>query len=248
VDGTRDRPPGKTAENWSRRDGIRAGSVSGPWRSAPRESLSQPQTSGTPKPQAHEVRDPARAYRVAQAAPERRGLAGMAAWIAFGLLVAVGAVLAAFLLRPEDPGIEPPAESAAPAENAAPAMPPAVPAEPQAPPVTAEAAPVAPGPADPALAAVSDVRLRIGPEFPDAERQTILEALEAAGITGVKVEALPFRIATSRVGYYRAADLPAAEAMVRLVSPVLAEEIGVRDYSQLLSDAAPGRLDLWVGN
>ena len=36
VDGTRDRPPGKTAQNWSRRDGIRAGSVSGPWRSAPR--------------------------------------------------------------------------------------------------------------------------------------------------------------------------------------------------------------------
>ena len=33
VDGTRDRPPGKTAENWSRKDGIRAGAVSGPWRS-----------------------------------------------------------------------------------------------------------------------------------------------------------------------------------------------------------------------
>lgn len=36
MDGTRGKPPGRTAENWSRKDGIRAGSVSGPWRSAPR--------------------------------------------------------------------------------------------------------------------------------------------------------------------------------------------------------------------
>lgn len=36
VDGTRRQPRGGAAENWSRRDGIRAGSVSGPWRSAAR--------------------------------------------------------------------------------------------------------------------------------------------------------------------------------------------------------------------
>ena len=63
------------------------------------------------------------------------------------------------------------------------------------------------------------------------------------------MEALPFEIATSRVGYYRAADLAAAEALGRVVAPVIAAggEVGVRDYGQLLADAEPGRLDLWVG-
>jgi hypothetical protein len=33
------------------------------------------------------------------------------------------------------------------------------------------------------------------------------------------------------------------------VAPVIAEggEVGVRDYGELLDDAEPGRLDLWVG-
>lgn len=36
MTGTGGRPPGRSAENWGRRDGIRAGAVSGPWRSGPR--------------------------------------------------------------------------------------------------------------------------------------------------------------------------------------------------------------------
>ncbi len=36
-DGARDTPSAGTAENWGRQDRIRAGSVSGPWRSAPRD-------------------------------------------------------------------------------------------------------------------------------------------------------------------------------------------------------------------
>ena len=75
---------------------------------------------------------------------------------------------------------------------------------------------------DPALAAVTSVRLRIGPEFPPGRQAAILAALSEAGITAVQVEALPFEIATSRVGYYRAEDLAAAEALGRLVSPVSA--------------------------
>jgi hypothetical protein len=65
----------------------------------------------------------------------------------------------------------------------------------------------------------------------------------------VKVELLPFKIATSRVGYYRAVDLPAAEELGKLIAPVIAggTEVGVRDYAQLLADPEPGRLDLWVG-
>ncbi len=102
---------------------------------------------------------------------------------------------------------------------------------------------------DPALAAVTSVRLRIGPEFPPGRQAAILAALSEAGITAVQVEALPFEIATSRVGYYRAEDLAAAEALGRLVSPVVGTDgdVGVRDYGQLLADPEPGRLDLWVG-
>ena len=113
----------------------------------------------------------------------------------------------------------------------------------------AAAAPTRVAPTDPALAGVTSVRLRIGPDFPPERQAAILAALAEAGIAGVQVEALPFEIATSRVGYYRAEDLPAAEALGRLVAPVIAAggEVGVRDYGQLLADAEPGRLDLWVG-
>ena len=96
---------------------------------------------------------------------------------------------------------------------------------------------------------MSVVRLRIGPDFPSERQAAILAALAEAGLAAVRVEALPFEIATSRVGYYRAADLAAAEALGRLVAPVIAAggEVGVRDYGQLLADPEPGRLDLWVG-
>ena len=111
------------------------------------------------------------------------------------------------------------------------------------------AAPTPVAPADPALAGVTSVRLRVGPDFPPERKAAILAALAKAGITGVQVEALPFEIASSRVGYYRAADMAAAEALGRVVAPVIASggEVGVRDYGQLLADAEPGRLDLWVG-
>ena len=91
-------------------------------------------------------------------------------------------------------------------------------------------------PADPALAGVTSVRLRVGPDFPSERKAAILAALAKAGITGVQVEALPFEIASSRVGYYRAADLAAAEALGRVVAPVIAAggEVGVRDYGPLL--------------
>ncbi len=93
------------------------------------------------------------------------------------------------------------------------------------------------------------MRLRVGPEFPADREQAILQALAAAGLADVRVEALPFEIATSRVGYYLAADLAAAEALGTVIAPVLGGgEVAVRDYSQLLSDPEPGRLDLWVGD
>ena len=62
----------------------------------------------------------------------------------------------------------------------------------------------------PALAGVTSVRLRVGPDFPAERQKAILDALAAAGISDIRVEALPFEIATSRVGYYRADDEAAA--------------------------------------
>jgi hypothetical protein len=271
------------AENWGRKDGIRAGSVSGPWRSGPRADDSR-HRAGPPRPEhphaehTHPIDalDETRARRVANAHDHAHRSAMMVLWIIFGAFVAIGAVILAFVFRPDlaenvrssnDPpaalqpgsggdGV-PPQEVATSSGNAVQA-----PATEAGDVETAAAAPEAveaaaaksPEPAakvaDPALAVVSDLRLRVGPGFPDNRRQAILAALEEAGITAVQVEALPFRIATSRVGYYRTEDLSTAQALVRVISPVLAEgeEIGVRDYSQLLSDPAPGRLDLWVGS
>ena len=113
-----------------------------------------------------------------------------------------------------------------------------------------DADPAAPAPAVRPSRASRVVRLSVGPGF-DANRQAaIVSALTDAGVPSVKVESLPFKIATSRVGYYRAADLQAARQLGRLISPVVAggSEIGVRDYAQLLADPEPGRLDLWVGD
>lgn len=238
VDGTRDRPPGKTAENWSRRDGIRAGAVTGPWRSTPREATAGPEPSEKPKPAAPKPEVAASVAAVSPPQPEtpaappaRAGDSTMRIWIAAGALAAVAIVLLAVVLRQS--GETPAADAGAAATTVA-----AAPAG--APKLV---------PSDPALAGVTSVRLRVGPDFPPERQKAILDALAAAGISGVRVEALPFEIATSRVGYYRADDEAAAEALGRVVASVVAGggTVGVRDYGQLLSDAEPGRLDLWVG-
>jgi hypothetical protein len=239
LDGTRDRPPGKAAENWSRKDGIRAGAVSGPWRSAPRDPGAAVGRRG-PEPPRHAPL-PQALPTATDTGPQAGMRPGMRAWIAFGALAAVAIVAAAFLLRMTQSDEAPMQRTAVPAPAAAPAAKVAAPAP------TGMAAPAPPR--DPALAGVTTVRLRIGPDFPAERKAAILAALADAGITGVLVETLPFEIATSRVGYYRTADLAAAEALGRVVTPVIAAggEVGVRDYGPLLADAEPGRLDLWVG-
>jgi hypothetical protein len=231
VDGTRERPPGKTAENWSRRDGIRAGAVSGPWRSAPRD----PQT--TREAETPAVGLVAERPEALVVAPEPRRRFGSWAWVALGVLALAGM---AVLFRPG--GDEVSVAGLAPA-----------PAAPTSGDVLPDVAPAAQAPRirlDPALASVSIVRLRIGPDLPPERQSAILAALKEAGLDTVLVEPLPFEIATSRVGYYRADDLPAAEALGRVVAPVIAPggSVGVRDYGALLADAQPGRLDLWIGS
>ncbi|MFO1210550.1 MAG: hypothetical protein U1E40_15230 [Amaricoccus sp.] len=186
-----------------------------------------------------------------------RRLAMWLAWVALAFLIAAAAVAAAFLVRPSSEGaaVAPAADVAAPAESQ-PASPapatgsagpaPAATAPAQATPTDARAAAAATP--DSALAAVGVVRLRVGPEFPADRQSAILAALKGAGIATVRVEPLPFKVTASRVGYYRSADVTAAEALARLITPVVGgDAIGVRDYSQLLDGADPGRLDLWIG-
>lgn len=160
----------------------------------------------------------------------RRRTLSMTVWIGAGLIFATATVTAAFLFRP-DPALVPDEQPPVAAIAPEPTPPSVAPPEPQA-----------------ALAAVGPVRLRIGPDFPAERRDSILAALAAAGLSAVQVEPLPFAVATSRVGYYRPGDRAAAEALSALVGPVAGvAEIGVRDYGELLTDAEPGRLDLWVG-
>ncbi len=185
----------------------------------------------------------------------------MVAGIAGGVIGALGLVASAFFLRPADAPVPPadvaatevappaPAEPLAGLEAAAPEAPPAgqVAGEADAPTPPVAAVPLA----DPALATVTSVRLRVGPGFPEDRQRAIVDALRAAGIASVQVESLPFAITASRVGYYRPEDLPAAEVLGRILGPVAAadgEAIGVRDYAKLLAGAAPGRLDLWIGS
>jgi len=266
VDGTRDRPPGKTAQIAGRKDGIRAGAVSGPWRSGPAaegvpaRKPELPRPPGQPGPIRATPATGARAPLVARAGlsehatpiehaavtplssqQTRRSIA----WIAFGVLVALGAVVAAVMFRAASDAPEPAVPELA-AGQAAPAQPSpdAITAAPAATATPAAAA-------GDALAHVSVVRLRVGPGFPAERQSAILAALKGAGIAEVKVEALPFEVATSRVGYYRADDVAAADALARLITPVVGSgdgQVGVRDYGKLLDDAEPGRLDLWVGD
>jgi hypothetical protein len=204
LDGDQEGARRSTAENWSRRDGIRAGSVSGPWRSAPR---------------AEPAAGPA-AVPVETIEPEtvrRRAPGGSAAvWIALGAVVAAGVIAsAAAMLWPDGSAVV-----------------------------------ETPAAADPAIAAVASVRLRAPESLAPARLDAIVAALREGGVAEVQVEALPFEVETSRVGYYRAPDHAAAEALARVAAPLVTPgaELPVRDYGKLVDDPEPGRLDLWVRN
>jgi ribosomal protein L12E/L44/L45/RPP1/RPP2 len=107
------------------------------------------------------------------------------------------------------------------------------------------AAPIA---GDPALDAIASVRVRVGAELPAARQEALVAALHQIGIDEVRVEALEIVIAASRVGFYRAEDRAAAEALARAMAPVVTggAAIAVRDYGALAPRPGPGRLDLWV--
>ena len=255
MDGTRDRPPGKTAENWGRRDGIRAGAVSGPWRSAPRERGRAARRPGgargrrRPRPRPRAARRPSRgAAARRRRRPNRRRPAAVASrvggafggpardrLVGFGLVVAAGAVVAAVPLRRRR---EAPGRRAAAVRRRAPAEP--------------TAAPAAAG-AMPALRrspASASSGCGSGRTFRPSGRRRSWRRSTAAGIAdgAGRAAALRDRDLARRL-LPRRRTSPAAEALGGLIAPVIAAggEVGVRDYGQLLDDAEPGRLDLWVG-
>jgi hypothetical protein len=93
------------------------------------------------------------------------------------------------------------------------------------------------------------LRLRIASGYADPDQGALLALLRESGYESVLVEEIPFPITLSRVGYYAEADRSAAEDLARDVAPFLRVEQGevaVRDYGNLLPDAEPGRLDLWI--
>lgn len=162
----------------------------------------------------------------------------MLGWIAFGVAFAAACVIAAFLLRPQ-----PPVSSRAPsATMETPAVAETAASGGQEPEV---AAPIA---GDPALDAIASVRLRVGAELAAPRREALVAALRQIGIDDVRVETLEIAIAASRVGFYRAEDRAAAEALAAAMAPVVTggAAIAVRDYGALAPSPEPGRLDLWV--
>ncbi len=260
IDGNDGRRPGRVAENWGRQDRIRAGAVSGPWRSTPKADdapnvtraappASTPPLTGSPsgaqkQPPPDRQDAPRRHEGERQPLPYRPRLVGVWIAVAVGVSVALATVGAALVFRNS-------AMDEAPLESAV-APPPAQPV------VQPEAVAVVPVPdeavVDEEIAAApaavpGAVRLRVGPNLAEADRDALAAALDAAGYGPVQVEVLPFPIAASRVGYYWPEDAAAAEALAAFVRGAVQTqgiELGIRDYSRLLQDAAPGRLDVWI--
>lgn len=230
VDVRRDRPAGQAAVNWSRRDGIRGGAVTGPWRSAPRATPETAADAVVPPREAvpealpvRPVRDvaphpPAKPRRESPEAGADRPGTGVFSGVAFGTLVAIGLVVLAFVLRPA------PAEVTGAIAGAEVAI--------------AELA-------GPSRVAGGPVQIRVGPDLSEARLAEIVAALVEAGFSDIEVETLPVAITQSRVGFNQPDDRFAAETLVRLIAPVV-PQVAIRDYGTRLTDAEPGELDLWV--
>lgn len=289
--------PNQPAENWGRRDSIRAGAVSGPWRSGPRATppaappplpprsataalpprptqaaqvplppprltpaaqAPAPQPSQSPKPAVTQsgpvLHAPAASRQQARtAAPlPARGRRPLVLGITGGLAAAIAIFAGALVLRPggrdgTESTVSAPGQAEAPAETAGTAPAGAAPAAPES-----ASAPAAnpPSPEDvAALSGITEIRLRLGPGFPESRRDTLVDALDKAGLKGLAVETVPVAVAASRVGYYLPGDREAAEALARLVAPYLGgRSINTRDYQGLMPTPVAGRLDLWISN
>ena len=246
MDGTREQPPRRSAEQLGPRSGVRVGAGASPWRNpalqpafaaaaarpaaapdvlidfSPRpEPPAMPAPEPVPaEPAAKLAKPPSQPPRKrAQRVRHRRNLPILP--VALGAAAAVALVATTVLLRQN--------AQSDPAPMAATLL--AVP----------EVA------AEPSAAPAATIHLRVGQELPAAERQRIEAALAKAGYGRVVVHELPFAVSRSRVGYFHEADRPSAEALVKALRGT-EDGIELRDYRTLMAAPEPGRLDLWIGS
>ncbi len=241
MDGARDRASVRTAETGGRGFGIGAGAATGPSRSVSRQPTF---AAGAPaadviidlmlRPLPPDAPVTAPPEPVAEAAetshtslapavsmkPARRNSTGAVVASSLGALAALGLVMAVVLTRPE------------------------VDTEPQ-PSGAATASVIPQAVAEPAAAVT--VYLRVASGLGPAERQRIEAALAEAGYGAVVVQEMPFSISRSRVGYFREMDRAAAEALIAALRGTH-DGVVLRDYSELIAEPEPGRLDLWIGS
>lgn len=221
--------PFGTAQNWSRKDGIRAGSVTGPWRSVGRTEASMsapsPHRPESVQPQLvpAEIEPPAATIRAISAplVPQRHAIPRKRRnWTLSAAVSGLTLAAAATFLLPRQAGVP---ESA--------------------PPVAAALAPAAQAEAAVTAPVTTRLSLRIGSEAAEDRVGALLGALHEAGFGEIAVTRVPFQIGATRIGYFHEGDLAAAEA-VR--SALASEKIELRNFGAILPAPPPGSLDLWI--
>jgi hypothetical protein len=230
MDLTRDRPSVRVAEDMGRGDGRRS-ARSEPWRHAPRQAAYaaaapataadvlidlQPRSDVPIRPVSGVGEASGSLAGVAAARPARTNRKRFAVPISLGAVAVLALVVAAILLRPELVAEPAPAAAVAPEAVAAPAG-----------------------------VAEATIHLRVGASLSAEERQRIGTALANAGYGNVVMHEMPFSISRSRVGYFREADRPSAEALIGALRGIL-DDVELRDYRTLIEAPQPGRLDLWI--
>lgn len=219
-------------------------------KSAPPPPAPAPQSAATAPPPFREARPIEAAAREAPAPAEHKRRFTVAKGVVMGLVAAVLIVTGALFLRYGlSDGPDAASESIAAADEEAVA--PARAGNDAAASEGADTASAADQAATGTSAApVELLRVRLGPNHSQAAKDRIVAALEEAGLTDFVIEDIPFAIAVSRVGYYHGEDRAAADLLARKVTTALGSEeqtpIAVRDYGNLLPNAAAGRLDLWL--
>ena len=231
MDLTRDRPSVRAAEDLGRGDGKRSGGPGEPWRYAQRHAafaaaapataadviIDLPSRPDLPIRPVSGVGETSDSLAgVAAAGPARARRKRVAIPVSLGAVAALAFAVAAILVRPELVAESAPAAAVAPQVAA-----------------------------EPAAVAEATIHLRVAAGLSPEERQRIRTALANAGYGTVVMHEMPFSVSRTRVGYFREADRPSAEALIAALRGVL-DGIELRDYRTLIETPEPGRLDLWI--
>lgn len=267
MDGKRERPVGRSAENWSRRDGIRAGAVSGPWRSTTRRDQVAEPVAAEPEPVvAAAIEAPVQPA----AAPHGHPFSPPTGPVAKPMSVEDFAAALA-QVRPR-PLVGPARRPAGRHSNTLRLLWPIAFGAGVAVAMIAAAFRIGPAPAEqpPMIAAVTEtpaqvamagavsagsafsgpIRVRVASDVSPSREVAILAAIIGAGYHAVTLERVPFAIARSRIGFYGATGRSAAEGLAALPGITGAAgpaSVAVRDFTDLARSDLPERLDIWIG-